>query len=73
MFLLLIIGVPLAIASAIAGYGFVLRRSSPPADRPGWGWSAALVLILLADVVLVLAFLLAILVYDCHGAYDCPF
>jgi hypothetical protein len=71
--LLLILAAPFVFATLIAGYGFRLRRSLPRSERPSGGWIAALVLILGADALLVLAFLLAIAVYNCHGAYDCPF
>jgi hypothetical protein len=73
MILFLIIGVPIALAALVARYGFALRRSLTPTERPSAAWVAALVLLLGADVVLVLAFLLAIAVYNCHGAYECPF
>jgi hypothetical protein len=73
MLLVLIIGVPLTIATLIAGYGCMLRRSVPSTGRPSWGWSAALVLLLITDVVLALGFWFAILVYNCHGRYECPF
>jgi hypothetical protein len=73
MLLDLIIGTPLAIATAIAGYGWVLRHSLPATKRPSWGWTAALAVLLIADAVLVLGFFFAILVYNCHARYECPF
>lgn len=73
MILLLILGVPFGIATLLAAYGFRLRGSLAPTVRPSWGWSAALVVLVIADAVLVLAFWLAIAVYNCHGRYECPF
>ena len=73
MILVLIISVPVGLVPLAAWYGIAVRRALPPSERPSAGWVAALVLLLAADVVLVLAFSLAIAVYNCHGAYECPF
>jgi hypothetical protein len=70
--ILVIIIAPFVLAALIAGYGFKALCALAPSERPSWGWSAALVLLLLADSVLVLAFLVAIAVYNCHGRYECP-
>jgi hypothetical protein len=72
LFLALIIS-PFVVAALIVAYGLTRRSSLAPTERPGWGWIVALVLCLLADAVLVLAFVLAVAVYNCHGGYECPF
>jgi hypothetical protein len=73
MILFLVLLAPLAVAAPIACYGLALRRSLPRTERPRRAWTVALVLLLGADVVLVLVFLFAIAVYNCHGHYECPF
>jgi hypothetical protein len=36
-------------------------------------WAAALLVLVLADGLLALLFLLAIAKFNCHGGYECPF
>jgi hypothetical protein len=71
MFEVVILGA-LCVVGAIVRYVFVWRSSLPAARRPSVGWNVALALLLIVDLLLMLAFLFAIAVYNCHGASDCP-
>jgi hypothetical protein len=67
-FLVVIGAIPFAVGTA------ALRqwRHVPEDARPSAGWRSALVVLLVIDTLLALAFLWAMAVFNCHGGYECP-
>jgi hypothetical protein len=70
--LLLVLALPFAAGAALFAGAVRVWRSLRPDDRPSGGWLALLAVVLLADGVLLLAFWWIVLVFDCHGGYECP-
>jgi hypothetical protein len=68
-----VLTLPFLVAVGVIAACVRVRGSLAPAERPSPAWMLALVVVVLLDAFLVLAFAFAVVVFNCHGGYECPF